>query len=496
MFGITKEFPGVLALEKVTLEIFEGEIHSIVGENGAGKSTLIKILGGVYPAQSYTGKIIFLEKEMQFRTIRDSEKAGIAVIHQELNLVPYLTITENIFLGNELVKYGILDRHSMINEAQKLLDQLGLNVSAETEVYKLGIGQQQLVEIVKALYKKSKVLILDEPTAALSVTESELLFKILKNLKEQGNSIVFISHKLDEVLNISDRISVLRDGKNAGSDIVKNWDRQKLVQALVGRDLTEMFPYLSVKHGGKILEIENLSVENPAIKGKNLLTDISFFVNEGEVLGVSGLMGAGRTELLLTIFGNPPGLVLSGNIKIDGKEIVIDSPLDAIKYGLALVPEDRKSLGLVLGMSIIENISLVHLENFTKLGTIDNQAEEVNCSSIAGQLNIKSSSMYSAAESLSGGNQQKIVLGKWLLKEPKVFFLDEPTRGIDIGAKVEIYKIINQLKEKGLAIVVVSSELPELIGICDRIIILRSGRITGNISRDEFTQEKIAELSV
>jgi D-xylose transport system ATP-binding protein len=495
MHSISKDFPGVRALDNVNFDIQAGEIHALVGENGAGKSTLMKILCGIYPYEEFSGEIKINGRGARFFSITDSEKAGISIIHQELALVKYLTAAENIFLGDEPGHMGFIDWDLMFSSAQKLVDEFGIDLDVRTEINKIGIGKQQLVEIVKALRKKSRILVLDEPTAALSEQEIRLLFSIMDELRKKGTSMVYISHKLDEVMAISDRVTVLRDGKTISSDKVSNLTRQKIIKDMVGRELTEMYPRISFKPGNPMLTVENFSVEDIEIKGRKILDNISFEVNEGEVLGISGLMGAGRSELFFSIFGSSPGSIVNGNIYINGSRLDIHSPLDAVKAGLALVTEDRKNSGLVMILPVLQNISMVHLDRFCYTGFINEELEYNLCSDMVNQLNIRAPSLYTEVENLSGGNQQKVALGKWLLKPPKVLLLDEPTRGIDVGAKVEIYKLINELKKQGVAILMASSELPEILGIADRIIVLREGKITGEFHCPGATQEQIMEAA-
>jgi D-xylose transport system ATP-binding protein len=495
MHSISKDFPGVRALDNVNFDIQAGEIHALVGENGAGKSTLMKILCGIYPYGEFSGDIKINGRGARFFSITDSEKAGISIIHQELALVKYLTAAENIFLGDEPGHMGFIDWDFMFSSAQKLVDEFGIDLDVRTEINKIGIGKQQLVEIVKALRKKSRILVLDEPTAALSEQETRLLFSIMDELRKKGTSMVYISHKLDEVIAISDRVTVLRDGKTISSDKVSNLTRQKIIKDMVGRELKDMYPRVSFKPGNPMLTVENFSVEDIEIKGRKILDNISFEVNEGEVLGISGLMGAGRSELFFSIFGSSPGRIVNGNIYINGTRLDIHSPHDAVKAGLALVTEDRKNSGLVMILPVLQNISMVHLDRFCYHGFINEELEYNLCSDMVNQLNIRAPSLYTGVENLSGGNQQKVALGKWLLKPPKVLLLDEPTRGIDVGAKVEIYKLINELKKQGVAILMASSELPEILGIADRIIVLREGKLTGEFHCPGATQEQIMEAA-
>lgn len=493
MRDIVKDFPGIRALDKVSFDVEKGEIHALVGENGAGKSTLMKILSGVYPHYSFSGSLVLNGKKVEFNSTKDSERAGIAIIHQELALVNNLSVAENIFLGNEISRYGFVNYSMMIRDAQKLIDNLQLDIDVSMEISELGIGKQQLVEIAKALKKESNILVLDEPTAALTENETEHLLKLLKDLSTKGKSIIYISHKLEEVFEISDRITVLRDGKTVGTDYSSTYNRQTLINAMVGRELSEMFPRVQSEKESILFEVDNLNVKHPRVESKNILTNVSFKLKKGETLGIAGLIGSGRTELLSTIFGVPPGLRTSGKIKLEGKEIYFKTPYQSISSGLAFVTEDRKNSGLIPQFSIKENISIVHINDFCMFGFVNDYKEILKTKEIFSQLDIRSKSVEVVVETLSGGNQQKVVLGKWLIKMPKVLLLDEPTRGIDVGAKVEIYNLINKLKLSGVGIVVVSSELPEIIGICDRVIVMKEGKISAELEGDDITQEKIME---
>ncbi len=493
MINITKDFPGVRALENVSLSVEKGEIHALVGENGAGKSTLMKILSGVYPHHSFEGALELEGRKVHFNSTADSEKAGIAIIHQELALVNYLSVAENIFLGDEKSNFGFINYNAMVSEAQKLMDDLQLDINVQTETGELGIGKQQLVEIAKALKKESNILVLDEPTAALTEFETEHFLKLLKGLAAEGKTIIYISHKLEEVFEICDRITVLRDGQTVKTDLTSNWSRQTLINAMVGRELSDMFPKVETKIGDVLFEVQNLNVINPLLGLRDILSNVSFKLRKGESLGIAGLIGAGRTELLSTIFGVAPGLITSGRVFIDGNEIDFKTPMQAISNGLAFVTEDRKNSGLILGQTIKENISIVNLNRFCSFGFVNEDEEITKCKELFKKLDIRGSSINVAVETLSGGNQQKTVLGKWLLNNPKILLLDEPTRGIDVGAKVEIYNLINNLKLNGVGIIVVSSELPEVIGICDRVLVMKEGKISAELTGDNITQEKIME---
>lgn len=490
MKGIVKEFPGVKALDGVSFTLEAGEFHSLVGENGAGKSTLMKVLSGVYPTGTYDGEILIDDRPQQFRGIRDSENAGVAIIFQELSLVKELTVGENIFLGQEPSRLGVIDWSDLYHRASKLLKDLHLPIDPRVPVGSLGIGQQQLVEIAKALSKKARILVLDEPTAALTESEVETLFTILKKLKADGVGMIYISHKLDEVFEMSDRITVLRDGKTVATHAAADLNKEKVIQLMVGREVGNIFPKVDHELGDVALEVKGLTAYSVDDATKKLVDNVSFSVRKGEVLGIAGLMGAGRTELLMSIFGAWQGSY-SREIFVAGRSVDIGSPADAIANGVGFVTEDRKRFGLILEQTILDNMTLAGLKSISgKL--ITNRAREVIAARTPmASLRIKANSPLTVAGTLSGGNQQKVVLGKWLLTGPKVLFLDEPTRGIDVGAKQEIYAEINKLAKEGLAIVLVSSELPEVLGLSDRIIVLHEGRVTGEFTRTEATPEKV-----
>jgi len=487
---LTKTFPGVKALDGVSLSVQCGEIHALCGENGAGKSTLIKILSGVYPHGSYAGEIELEGKTVHFRHIRDAEHVGIAVIYQELALVKEMTIGENIFLGQEPKKFGLVDWNTIYFRAGQLLEELGLNLNPRTPVKNLGIGQQQLVEIAKALSKNARLLILDEPTAALTESEVEILLRLLRPLRERGVTCIYISHKLGEVLSIADRVTVLRDGKSVGVAPIKELDEHKLVAMMVGRELSDFFPYVPSQPRETVLEIRGLTLYDPAAPDRVIVKNASVQIRQSEILGISGLMGAGRTELLMGIFGVWPGR-REGEIFLNGQPLQIRQPQDAIRAGLGLVCEDRKRLGLVLQHSVAKNITLANLRKIAPKNILDENREVQFSNRFVDELGIRAPSINHEVNTLSGGNQQKVVLAKWLLTEPCVLFLDEPTRGIDVGAKFEIYQIMNKLVADGVAVVMVSSELPEILGMSHRIIVLHEGEITGEFTRKEATPEKI-----
>ncbi|WP_339292636.1 multiple monosaccharide ABC transporter ATP-binding protein [Paenibacillus sp. FSL W8-0187] len=493
MRNITKAFPGVKALDNVNLKVREGEIHSLCGENGAGKSTLMKVLSGVYPHGSYEGDILFKGSVCEFKNIKQSEDLGIVIIHQELALIPYLSIAENIYLGNERAEKGIMNWNETMMGAKALLDKVGLSENPNTQVGSIGVGKQQLVEIAKALSKKVKLLILDEPTAALNEDDSENLLELMLEFKKQGISCILISHKLNEVSKVSDSITILRDGQTIETlDMrggVVNEDR--IIRGMVGRDLTNRYPERTPKIGGVILEIKDWTVYHELQAGRKVIDNVSMDIRRGEVVGIAGLMGSGRTELAMSIFGKAYGRNITGTLRKDGKEIRNQSITEAIDNGLAYVTEDRKEYGLILMDDIKRNISLTGLSKLARNMVIDDKEEILVAEDMRKKLKIKTPNILQKAGNLSGGNQQKVVLSKWIYAEPDILILDEPTRGIDVGAKYEIYAIINQLADEGKGVLVISSELPEIIGICDRIYVMSAGRITGEVSREHASQETL-----
>ena len=488
--NITKKFPGVIALKDVSFDLRAGEIHALCGENGAGKSTLIKLLSGLHPHGSYDGELTVDGKAASFRSVADAERAGIAVIYQELALVNEMTVGENIFLGSEPRKAnGLIDWHKVYREARVLLEKFKVAIDPEIPVLKLGVGQKQLVEIVKALSKNSTILILDEPTAALAEHEVLILLDILRALRKDGIASIYISHKLDEVFAISDRVTVLRDGASVITLDTKQTSKAEVIKKMVGREITDLFPRRASKLGPAVLDVNNLIVAAPGTNEK-FLENISFTLHAGEVLGIGGLMGAGRTELLMHLFGTW-GERLSGTVALGGRELKADRPHQIIRCGLVLVAEDRRRYGLVLDQTVGFNLSLSSIGNLTTRHLIDPRLEFQRNEHFFRSVRLKAPAMNATTAKLSGGNQQKVVIGKALMTEPVVVFLDEPTRGIDVGAKIEIYEIINQLTDAGKAVLLVSSELPELIGMSDRIIILHEGKIGGEFTRAEATQERL-----
>ena len=499
MRGITKSFPGVQALRDVNLSVRRGEIHAICGENGAGKSTLMKVLSGVYPYGSYTGEILFDGEECRFSGIRDSERRGIVIIHQELALCPQLSIAENIFLGNERATRGLIDWNRTNHEAGLLLERVGLRENPVTPVSELGVGKQQLVEIAKALAKRVRLLILDEPTAALNDDDSAHLLDLLRGLREDGITCVIISHKLNEVTAIADSITILRDGQvietldTARDEVTED----RIIAGMVGRDLTHRFPPRASRPrpgtGAEALRIEDWTVHDPA-RGRPVVSGVNLTLRRGEIVGLAGLMGAGRTELAMSVFGRAYGTRISGRLYKDGRPIEVRTVRDAIRHGIAYATEDRKRYGLNLIEDIKRNVSAAALGKLARRGWVDDNEEHRVADDFRRDLNIKAPNVLAVTGQLSGGNQQKVVLAKWIFTDADVLILDEPTRGIDVGAKYEIYTIINRLADEGKAILVISSELPELLGLCDRIYALSAGRITGEVAREQATQELLMQF--
>jgi len=493
MRNITKEFPGVRALNNVNFKVEAGEIHALVGENGAGKSTLMNVLSGVHPYGTYSGDIIFEGKVCTFRDVRDSEKAGIGIIHQELALQPYMSIAENIFLCNEREQRGFIDWNRTHKEARELLKRVKLNENTQTLVKDIGVGKQQLVEIAKALSRKVKLLILDEPTAALNDEDSDNLLKLILELKKEGITSILISHKLNEVLKVADSITVLRDGQTVESLRVgvDDINEDRIIRDMVGRTLVNRFPKREPKIGDVAFEVRDWNVYHPVMTDRQIIKNASIKVRRGEIVGIAGLMGAGRTEFAMSIFGKAYGSRISGQIFKDGKKVEFNSVRDAIENGVAYLTEDRKSAGLILIDDIRHNITLPSLKKVSHRNFINENEEIKVAEEYRAKLDIKSSGILQKVENLSGGNQQKVVLSKWIFSHPDVLILDEPTRGIDVGAKYEIYTIINQLADEGKCIIFISSELPELLGMCDRIYVMNEGRIVGELTRDEASSESI-----
>ncbi|MDA0657935.1 MAG: sugar ABC transporter ATP-binding protein [Planctomycetota bacterium] len=484
--GITKSFPGVRALRGVDLTLAKGEVLAIVGENGAGKSTLMKVLAGVQPADS--GSLEIDGRQVQLQSVTDALRLGIALIHQELNLADNLDVAANVFLGREFNYWGCIHRRELYQQAEQYLRMVGLEVQPSTIVKDLSIGQQQMVEIAKALSVDARVLIMDEPTSSLSASESRCLFDVIRQLKGRGVSVVYISHRLGEVLDLADRVTVLRDGQNAGELMGNEISRDRMVRMMVGRDVQQFYCRKKRQPGPVLLQAKELVT---ATWPKH---PINLSVRSGEIVGLAGLVGAGRTELLRTLFGIDRQV--SGEVRIDGKVAILDSPRDAIQLGVALVPEDRKQHGLVLEMSVRHNIGLAGLRrNQLRAGLVNQRQEADDTARMVQLLHIRTPSHEQATQFLSGGNQQKVVMGKWLSGAPKVLLLDEPTRGIDVGAKEEIYGLIESLAEQGMAILFVSSEMEEILGMADRVLVMHEGRMTGELPRGEMTEEAILQLA-
>lgn len=497
MRNITKQFPGVKALNNVSFRVAEREIHCLVGENGAGKSTLMKVLSGVYPYGDYTGEILFAGQEQQFRRISDSEKAGIAIIYQELALVPEMTVYENIFLGHEVRKGFRVDWNETIKRASAMLKKVRLNVNPATRVRDLSVGKQQLVEIAKALSRDVKLLILDEPTSALNEDDSQNLLDLLRELKNQGVTSILISHKLKEVIEIADSVTVLRDGQTICTLSAHDEEVSEnvLIKHMVGREIDNIYPRREHKRSAEVmLEVQHWNAYNPHL-GRNILQDVNFNVKKGEIVGFAGLMGSGRTELALSIFGNPEGYRISGEMFIKGKKRFFRHPQNAIKAGVAYVTEDRKGSGLILIQDVKQNLTLANLRAISPRGIVNDNAEVKVANEYKISLNIKTPTVEQRVGNLSGGNQQKVSLGKWLFVGPDILILDEPTRGIDVGAKFEIYTIMNRLVQQGMSIIMISSELPEVLGMSDRVYVVSAGRITGELPIEAATQEQIMLLA-
>lgn len=483
--GISKFFPGVKALDNVSLRVRPGTVHALMGENGAGKSTLMKCLIGMYRPDKGTIKI--KGEPVQFQDTMDALRSGISMIHQELNLVPYMTVAENIWLGREPMKFGFVDHVRLNQVTQELLNRLNIRLKAERMVGELSIASQQMVEIAKAVSWDSDIVIMDEPTSALTETEVAHLFTIIRDLREQGKAIIYISHKMDEIFTITDEVSIFRDGSWIASDQTAKYTRQSLITQMVGRELTQLFPKFNSAIGEEVLTVRNLSC-------RDRFTDVSFSVRRGEILGVAGLVGAGRSEVMESLFGMES--FDSGEILIDGVPVTIDSPSTAIEKGMAFLTEDRKKSGLFLVLSVMENMSIVNMPEYSgKSGFVSHVKMAQDCMEQIRRLNIKTPTMDQIINNLSGGNQQKVLIARWLLAQPKILILDEPTRGIDVGAKAEIYRLISELANRGVAIIMVSSELPEILGMSDRVMVMHGGRITGILDKEDADQETILSLA-
>jgi putative multiple sugar transport system ATP-binding protein len=493
MRGISKSFPGVKALSDVNFTVDEGEIHALVGENGAGKSTLMEVLSGVYPHGSYDGAIVYDGEERHFRDINDSEALGIIIIHQELALIPLMSIAENIFLANPPSRFGVIDRDAVDRRSRELLAKVGLDETPDTLITNLGVGKQQLVEIAKALSKKVRLLILDEPTASLNETDSAALLDLLVEFRAQGMSAILISHKLNEVARIADRITVLRDGRTVDTLDCHSGpvEEDRIIRKMVDRDLKHRFPERVPDIGEPVFAVQNWSVYHPLHADRQVIKNVNFHARRGEIVGIAGLMGAGRTEFAMSIFGRSWGRNITGRVTLHGREVDMSTVDRAIAAGLAYVTEDRKQFGLLLASDVRKNITLANLDGVASKWVIDDIRELRVASDYRSRMRIRCSDVYQEAGKLSGGNQQKVMLSKWLFTDPQVLFMDEPTRGIDVGAKYEIYCIINELADAGKSVIMISSEMPELLGICDRICVMHEGAFVGEFPKSEATQEKI-----
>ncbi len=498
MKGITKRFPGVVALKDVNLAVQPGEIHAICGENGAGKSTLMKVLSGVYPHGTYEGDIRFEGQEQRFESIRDSEDKGIAIIHQELALVPLMSIAENIFLGNELSSSGVIDNEATHCRTVELLKKVGLDASPEELITNLGVGKQQLVEIAKALAKECKLLILDEPTASLNENDSQALLDLLLEFKAQGMTMIMISHKLNEIARVADSVTVLRDGSTVRSmdcvDVPINED--EIIRHMVGREMADRYPHREPKIGDTVFEVRDWTVFHEQHADRKFIKGVNFHVRAGEILGIAGLMGAGRTELAMSIFGRTYGRNISGKVLLRGQEVDVSTVEKAVRHGIAYVTEDRKGYGLVLENEIKHNISLANLPGVSKRGVIDDGREYSVAKDFQRKMNIRCPDVFQYVGNLSGGNQQKVVLSKWLFAGPEVLILDEPTRGIDVGAKYEIYCLMAELAREGKCIILISSEMPELLGMADRLYVMNEGAFVAEMAVADASQEKIMRAIV
>ena len=498
MRGITKSFPGVVALSNVNLAVRGGEIHAVVGENGAGKSTLMKVLSGVYPQGTYDGQIRFAGEERHFRGIADSERLGISIIHQELALVPQLSIAENIFLGNERARGGVIDWFASFTATRELLSKVGLNAMPTTLITDLGVGQQQLVEIAKALSKEVRLLILDEPTASLNETDSDALLELLLGLKAHGIACILISHKLNEVAKVADTITVIRDGATVATIDCRAGpvSEREVIRYMVGREMADRYPHRTPQIGPVVFEVKDWRVRDPLHHDRLRIKGVSFEGRRGQIVGIAGLMGSGRTELAMSLFGQSYGHVVGGEVLMHGHPVDTSTVDRAIAHGLAYVTEDRKALGLLLDDTIVHNISLANLRGVAPSGVIDSGRESAVASDYRRRLGIRCTGVTQPVVNLSGGNQQKVVLAKWLFTDPEVLILDEPTRGIDVGAKFEIYTLMNELAAAGKCIVMISSEMPELLGMCDRIHVMNEGRFVAEFAASEATQERIMHAIV
>jgi D-xylose transport system ATP-binding protein len=490
MEHITKVFPGVRALEDVSFSARKGLIHAIVGENGAGKSTLMKILSGVYPYGTYEGRIVIQDSELQLHSIHDAQQQGIALIPQELNLCSHVSVAENMFLSRLPKAGGIVDWKYLYGETQRMIEEFDIGVLPTTPVARLRAGQQQLVLLARAILQNPKILILDEPTSSLTSTETELLFGHLRRFREEGMLSIYISHRLDEVAAIADQVTVMRDGRIIGSGDIQDFSRNDIVQMMVGREITEMYPRQERKIGDVVLEVQDMTLHDPLVEEKLVVNNVSFSLRAGEIAGMYGLMGAGRTELVMGIFGAWPG-ARSGNVSVWGKPVEIDSPRAAMNLGIGLLTEDRKQLGLFLDKSVMMNLTIANLLPLSRNGVINEESEKKTAKKYSAQLSIKTPSVDTVVENLSGGNQQKVIVGRWLAAESKIMLLDEPTKGIDVGAKREMFDLLNKLAAEGNAVLFISSELPEVLGVSDRILVMTEGKLVADLDWRGATSESV-----
>ncbi|MGM0502456.1 MAG: sugar ABC transporter ATP-binding protein [Bacillota bacterium] len=496
MKDIIKDFPGVRALDHVNLKAYRGEVLALVGENGAGKSTLMKVLSGVHPNSTHEGEIYIEGEKKEFANTKEAEAAGVAIIHQELNLIPGMSVAENIFLDRQFTNGLSIDWNKLYDETEKVLARLNIYDIEPIDLIKdLTVGKQQMIEIAKALALDAEILVLDEPTSALTDSEVDELFRVINELKEQGVCMVFISHKMDEIKEIADRVAVLRDGKSIG-DITKIEDitLDGIITRMVGNEVDEMFPKEEFERGEKTLEVKDLEVDHPLREGEKKVKGVSFEAYQGEILGIAGLMGSGRTELVSGIFGAYPDDT-HGEVYVRGEKVELNSPEEAVEHGIGLIPEDRKEIGLLLTCNVVDNVSVASLDKFSTFGVMDELEERKNTREYVDKLSIKTPSINANVATLSGGNQQKVVIGKWLTTDPDILILDEPTRGIDVGAKVEIHRLMNKLVKQGVTVIMISSELPEVLGMSDRILVMCEGEAVATLDRAEATKEKVMEYA-
>lgn len=495
MENVTKRFPGVIALKDVCIDLYQGEILGIVGENGAGKSTLMKVLSGSYSTKDYEGDIFVDEKKVDFKSVREAQNAGIEMVYQEMNMILDLSVAENLFVGNLPMKNGLLDRKKLNSDAAELMKKIGLSLNPKTIVRLLNSGQMQMLSILRAYSKKPKILIMDEPSTALTEQEVESLMKLMKNLKEEGIAVIYISHKLQEIYRICDRVTVIRDGQTISTRLIDQVQEQTLIEEMVGRKVENLYPKETTEIGDEVLRVEHLSVPHPNIHGRYIVEDISFNLRKGEILGIGGLVGAGRSETVGAVYGQYIKGVKK-EVYIRGKKVNIRKPLDAIRQGIGFITEERKLNGLISVLSIRENMSIASLNKLSKYGFIDRKKEQEETAKQFDQLRIKAPSSETKLFQLSGGNQQKVILGKWLVSEPDILFIDEPTKGIDVGTKADFYRIMSDLTKRGVSIIMVSSDMPELISMSDRCLVISGGKITAELTGDRITETNVMKAAI